>query len=125
MDEEGRLEGLFSILFIGEGGWRGRGGLVGDGVLKIFGRCLLKESQRDVTLEARLELKLDIQVQTKLEAHRLGVGEAREDSRVSQTAAGELLVVAATAAAARVDGRGIRSGVIELGHEGVGSGHFV
>ncbi len=75
-----------------------------------------QQRQRDVALQARLELELDVQVQAELEPHGLGVGQARQHGRVAKTAPlGELLVVAAAAAAPRVDrGATVGGGVVEL-----------
>lgn len=79
------------------------------------GKDHLQQRQRDIALQARLQLDLDIQVQAQLQPHRLGVGQAGEHGGVGQAAGlGELLVVAPAPAATRVDGRGIRGGVVKL-----------
>lgn len=87
---------------------------------------LLEQSQRNITLQSSLELNLDVQVQTKLQTDGLGVGQAGEDGGLREPpGAGlrELLVVSAAAAAAGVNGRGVRGRVVELWHDRVGS-HF-
>lgn len=81
-----------------------------------------QQRQRDVALQARLELDLDVEVEPELQPHRLGVGQALEDGRVAQAAAGlgQLPVVTTAAAAARVNRRGLRGGVVELFRRGGG-----
>lgn len=79
----------------------------------------LQQRQRHITLQTRLELHLDVEIQPQLEAHGLGIRQAGEDCRLGERAGlGEGLVVvtvAATAAAARAHGRGdVGGGVIEL-----------
>ena len=72
-----------------------------------------QQSKRDITLQSRLQLNLDIQVEPQLQPHGLGIRETREDSGRSQAAAtgsadsrGECSVVipiATTTAAAGAD----------------------
>lgn len=76
----------------------------------------LQQSERNITLDARLQLNLDIQVESQLQADGLRLGQARQDGAgLDAAGGGELLVVAAAAAAPGVDaGAHIGGRVVEL-----------
>lgn len=75
-----------------------------------------QQSQRNIPLQPRLQLNLDIQIQPQLQPHRLGLRQAGNNRRPSQPTGRQLLVVVAAAAAAAsgVDRRDVRRRVIEL-----------
>lgn len=77
-----------------------------------------QQRQRNIPLQPRLQFHLDIQIQPQLQAHRLGLGQARHDGRTGQTTAlrRQLAAVAPAPApvAARVDRRHVGSGIVEL-----------
>lgn len=74
----------------------------------------LQQSQRDITLQARLELNLDVEIKTELEPHGLSIGETREHGGLGQASGLLEGLVAAATAAARVDGGSIGRRVVEL-----------
>lgn len=92
----------------------------------FFFSTLLQQSERNITLDPRLQLNLDIQVESQLQADGLRLGQARQDGAgLDAAGGGELLVVAAAAAAPGVDaGAHIGGRVVELGHHGLGRHGF-
>jgi len=66
-----------------------------------------QQGERDIALQSSLELELDVEVESQLEAHRLSLGQSRQDSRLSEPGGwGEGLVVAPSPAPAAARGDG-------------------